>query len=190
LGKGSVVPAIEVVADEAIERLPVLLAIVVAGVEIDMCGQLVRGAVQRVKGACRPQQRGVGVVSAETTTVICVVADHSGLRSTHRGEGRVVRDARQVYRRLLAVAEILLRELRAGNEARISRNRSRDGDPRVQRADEDGLPATAGKSGHRDTGRVGVRMSQEDVESALFEKGSAGQHRWFPPDPVGWIASG
>src|SRR5262249_23458116 len=169
-GKGSVVAAVEVVADKTIECLPVLLAIVVARIEVDMRSQLVRCAVESVEGAGRPYQGGVGVVSAEAAVVIRVVADHSGSWSTHGREGCVIRDARQVHRSLLTIAEILVGELRAGNEAGISRNRSRNGDAKVERTDEDGLPATAGKSGHRDPRRVGVRMRQKNVESVFLRQ--------------------
>src|SRR5262249_32375164 len=146
------------------------MTVVVARIEVDMRGQLVRCAVECVERARCPHQRGVGVVSAETTIVIRVIADHGGPWSKHRREGRVIRDAGQVHRSLLAVAEVRLRELGAGNEAGISGHWGRDGYARVQRTDEDGLPATAGKSSYRDARRVGVRMSQKDVESALLRK--------------------
>ena len=74
----------------------------------------------------------------------------------HRGE---------VVRRLFRVAQIT-GEFRPGPETRISRDGIAEGDPRVERADGDGLPATTGEAAHRHPGGVRMRQGEQEIDLA------------------------
>ena len=98
------------VRDEAVERFPILQAVVVPRVEIDVRAEAAGVAVEREDRTRRHQQRRLRVVRPETAVVARVVADLQRIRRDHRGQMRVIRVDAEIHRRLLGVAEIHLRE--------------------------------------------------------------------------------
>lgn len=105
------------------------------------------------------------MVGAEAAVVLGIEREEQRARGHHRGEVRVVHDGREVARGLLGIAEV--GEIAgAGEEAGVAGDGVGEGDTRVERTDEDGAPAAAGKTGHGHAFAVGVAVGQEHVERA------------------------
>ena len=157
---------IEHVADHAVAGLAVVdVEIMGSGIFVHVRAQATGLAMEFEDGLCRIKQRLHGVVGGKAAIVLGVVGQQGRASAHHGGEMRVIGDRGQVIRRLLGIAEIGWK-FGACAEAGITSNRIAKRDPRIERADDDRLPAPAGQAAHRHARRVGLWQRQQDVDPA------------------------
>ena len=153
-------------AEHFIQGLAVVLAeVVITGGEVHMKVERARFADRVVHRRGRVQQRLERVVGAEAAVVLRVEGEEQRARGHHRGEMRVVHDGREVARGLLGIAEVG-EVAGAGEEAGVAGDGVGERDAGVERADENGAPAAAGKARDAHAFAVGVAVGEEHVERA------------------------
>src|SRR5207249_6887745 len=163
----------KVLAEKPIGALSIIKLVVVGGriaVLVPLELALLAGEPERGPNGVEVESLHDG--APETAIILSVVDQERGPRRDHRRQVRVVDALEHVGRVLLEVSEVaMLAHLELGKKRRVAGYGNRDLYPLVERAEDQGLPAAAGKARHTQPVAVDVRMSVEVIETpAHLEK--------------------